>query len=95
MVKPPQGEPPAAPDNGFSIRRVKVKRNGTVTLRVKVRAPGRLRALVTTKRNGRQRAFAKGEQRPQRPDGDAAREADRPRQADRPPGPRAGRCASR
>ncbi|MET0817434.1 MAG: hypothetical protein ABWZ67_07755, partial [Solirubrobacteraceae bacterium] len=60
VVKPPQGEPPAAPGNDFSIRRVKVKRNGTVTLRVKVTSPGRLQALVTTKRNGRQRAFAKG-----------------------------------
>jgi uncharacterized protein YjbI with pentapeptide repeats len=61
VVKPPVGEPPAGPDNRFAISRVRVKRNGTVTMRVKVRATGTLRALVTTKRNGRQRAFAKGE----------------------------------
>ena len=66
VVKPPQGEPPAAPDNRFSIRRVKVKRDGSVKLRVRVRAAGRLRALVTTKRNGRQRAFAKGDKQVRR-----------------------------
>jgi uncharacterized protein YjbI with pentapeptide repeats len=66
VVKPPQGGPPAEPDNRFSIRRVKVRRDGSVKLRVRVRAAGRLRALVTTKRNGRQRAFAKGERQVRR-----------------------------
>ena len=68
VVKPPVVVPPVAepPDNRFSIRRVKVKRDGSVKLRVRVRAAGRLRALVTTKRNGRQRPFAKGERQVRR-----------------------------
>jgi hypothetical protein len=68
VIQPPVVVPPVAepPDNRFSIRRVKVKRDGSVKLRVRVRAAGRLRVLVTTKRNGRQRAFAEGDKQPRR-----------------------------
>ena len=63
---------PALPDNRFIVRRVKVRRNGTITLSVRVRAAGKLDVRATMRRTRRLRpgsgrfVFARAERRARR-----------------------------
>ncbi|MEZ0291145.1 MAG: pentapeptide repeat-containing protein [Solirubrobacteraceae bacterium] len=63
---------PARPDNRFTVRRVKVRRNGTITFSVRVRAAGKLDVRATMRRTRRLRpgsgrfVFARAERRARR-----------------------------